>query len=403
MSFTIQRKPGTILTACMQRFLPTEPKRRQRTIQTALACMFTLASLGFMVYGVVVEAVPFLAALMWALVAVLGGTGFIVAVRSGWSERFADPSLTVAQMLFAITCCAVAYGITGALRGAVFTLLMVVLLFSLFSLKVRHVVVACAYAVLVMGAAMAMLLAWHRPEIDPLVEAGHLLMLTLMMPAVVVLAQRLHTMRSRVHEQKRALSTALDRIQFMATRDDLTGVMNRRHVTELLERELQRQRRQRTRLSVALFDLDHFKLINDRYGHACGDEVLKAFAAEAQQTVRGCDALARWGGEEFLLLMPDTPLEEACMAAGRVRATLERKALSWRGQPVRVSLSAGVAESGVGETIEVLVERADQALYAAKAGGRNRVEMAPQPSGAGSAAPGDPTKKPPGASTPGGL
>lgn len=362
--------------AWFARLLPQDPKRRLRTVQTALACMFAFASLGFMVYGVVIGAMALGAALGWSVLAGLGGLWFITVIRSGWSERFADPSLTVPQMVFAITCCALAYGIAGALRGAIFPLLMVVMMFGMFALKIRHVMVVCAYAVLAMGLAMAVLVALQPETATPLVEAGHLLMLALMMPAVAVLAQRLHQMRRRLRDQKRELSEALDRIQYLATRDGLTGLMNRRHITELMAREVQRHRRFGTRLSVAMFDLDHFKLINDRHGHGCGDDVLRTFAEEAQRTIRGCDALARWGGEEFLLLMPETGLEDARVGAERVRAMLERHVITKHGVRVPVTLSSGVAELGKAETMEALVERADQALYVAKSHGRNRVEIA---------------------------
>lgn len=364
------------LLASIERLLPQDPKRRLRTVQTALACMFAFASLGFMLFGVVIDAMAWQAALGWSLLTALGGVGFITAIRSGWSERFADPSLTVAQMVYAISCCALAYGIAGSLRGAIFPLLMVVMMFGMFSLKIRHVMMVCAYAVLAMGLSMALLVAWRPDTTTPLVEAGHLLMLALMMPAVALLAQRLHRMRGRLQDQRRELTEALDRIQYLATRDSLTGLMNRRHVTELIEREVQRRRRFGARLSVAMFDLDHFKHINDRYGHGCGDEVLRAFADEAQRTIRGCDALARWGGEEFLLLMPETGLEDARVGAERVRAMLERHVITKHGERVPVTLSSGVAELGKTETIESLVERADQALYLAKSHGRNRVEIA---------------------------
>jgi len=301
--------------AFVERMLPRDPKRRLRTVQTALACMFGFASFGFVAFGVAVDAIAWQAALGWSVLACLGGVGFIVAIRSGWSERFADPSLTVAQMVFAISCCAWAYGLCGALRGAIFPLLMVVMMFGMFSLKMRHVVGVCAYAVVAMGLAMGVLVALRAEAVTPLVEAGHLLMLLLMMPAVAVLAQRLHRMRQRLREQKRELTEALDRIQYLASRDGLTGLMNRRHIGELLAREGQRHRRFASRLSVAMFDLDHFKRINDQYGHSCGDEVLCAFAEAAQRSIRGCDAIARWGGEEFLLLMPETSLEDARVGA----------------------------------------------------------------------------------------
>jgi len=155
--------------------------------------------------------------------------------------------------------------------------------------------------------------------------------------------------------------------------------VNRRHLGELLTREAQRHRRFETRLSLALFDLDHFKHINDQHGHSCGDEVLRAFADAAQRTVRGCDVLGRWGGEEFVLVMPDTGLEDARVGAERVRAMLERLVIQWHGVRVAVTLSAGVAELDKAESIEALVERVDQVLYVAKSRGRNRVEIGVAP------------------------
>jgi diguanylate cyclase (GGDEF)-like protein len=250
---------------------------------------------------------------------------------------------------------------------------MVAMMFGMFALPIRKVLFVGGWAVLSMGLAMAWLLFTHNPHVTATVEAGHLLMLTLMMPAVAVLAERLRQMRRRLHEQKRDLAAALDRILYLATRDALTGLMNRGHLGELLEREVQRHRRCGTRMSVVLLDIDHFKLVNDRYGHGCGDLVLRRFAEEARRIVRGCDALGRWGGEEFLLLMPETALESARVGAERLRQMLEGLLIESGGETLQVTLSAGVAQIDGAESIEMLVERADRALYAAKAQGRNRV------------------------------
>jgi diguanylate cyclase (GGDEF)-like protein len=354
--------------------LPNDPKRRLRTLQTVMACLFTLGAMGFMVYGVLVEAMTFAAALTWSGVAGLGGLAFIIVIRNGWSERLADPSMTVAQMVFAISCCAWAYALTGPLRGGIFSLLMVAMMFGMFALPIRKVLFVGGWAVLSMGLAMAWLLFTHNPHVTATVEAGHLLMLALMMPAVAVLAERLRQMRRRLHEQKRDLAAALDRIQYLATRDALTGLMNRGHLGELLDREVLRHRRCGTRMSVVLLDIDHFKQVNDRFGHGCGDQVLRRFAEEAQRIVRGCDALGRWGGEEFLLLMPETGLDAACVGAERLRKLLQGLVFEAAGQVLNVTLSAGVAQIEGMESIEMLVERADRALYMAKDQGRNRVQ-----------------------------
>lgn len=357
-------------------WLPADPRRRLRTVQTALACLFSVASLLFMAYGVLVDLLPLRVLGIWAVLTVAGGAGFISAVASGWSERLADPSLTVPQMVYAISCCAWAYVATGPMRGAIFTLLMVVMMFGMFAMPIRKLLLVGAYAMAAMGVAMLVLIARRDGVASPMVEAGHLLMLVTMMPAVTMLADRLRHMRNRLRGQKRELAEALERIQFLATRDALTGLVNRGHLNELLARELERHRRCGTRLSVVLLDLDHFKLVNDQHGHGCGDEVLRCFAQRATAGVRACDVLARWGGEEFLLLMPETGQDAALVGAERLRARLAAQPVTYQGIEVPVTLSAGVAEIRGAESIEALIERADQALYAAKAGGRNRVAAA---------------------------
>ncbi|MCK6424094.1 MAG: diguanylate cyclase [Burkholderiaceae bacterium] len=358
------------------RWLPADPKRRLRAGQTALACLFSLASVAFMAYGVAVDLVSAQALWIWVLLVSAGSAGFVTAIASGWSERFADPSLTVAQMAYAIGCCAWAYAVAGPLRGGLFLLLMVVMMFGMFALPLRRMLGVCAVSVLTMGLAMVWQVNQPQGGTPAAVEAGHLLMLLVTLPAVALLAARLRQMRKRLLRQKAELAEALARIQYLATRDALTGLVNRGHLGELLAREVQRQRRKGARLSVLLIDVDHFKQVNDRHGHACGDAVLRSLAERSLDCVRASDTLGRWGGEEFLLLMPDTGLEDARTGAERLRLHLAREAVQHQGLTVPVTMSGGLAELRDGESPEALLERADQALYRAKALGRNRVEAA---------------------------
>jgi diguanylate cyclase (GGDEF)-like protein len=172
--------------------------------------------------------------------------------------------------------------------------------------------------------------------------------------------------------------------------DVLTGVHNRRSILSLLEAELARAQRQGTPLAVALLDLDHFKRINDGFGHPMGDRVLQEAARALKQCMRQCDAIGRFGGEEFLLLLPGTDREGAALLAERCRATLAALAITAdNGERVPVSGSFGLAgcAAGPGTSVEDLVRAADTALYEAKAGGRNRVTLAPSLAAAGSTAP----------------
>ncbi|MDY0058043.1 MAG: diguanylate cyclase [Methyloversatilis sp.] len=157
--------------------------------------------------------------------------------------------------------------------------------------------------------------------------------------------------------------------------DHLTGLLNRRAFVEAVELEMQRWARFPRPLSLVMIDADHFKRINDQYGHAAGDAVLRHLAAGMTATFRAMDVLARFGGEEFVVLLPDTTLEGAEVVAERLCLLLASQAVEVGGQTIRYTISAGVAamDADIGD-FDALMQRADEALYAAKAAGRNRVE-----------------------------
>jgi diguanylate cyclase (GGDEF)-like protein len=169
------------------------------------------------------------------------------------------------------------------------------------------------------------------------------------------------------------LEQALNVINELAIRDELTGSHNRRHLIGLIEQERERVLRGTSPFCVCLLDIDFFKRINDTYGHAAGDAVLRQFALTVQKQIRETDAFGRYGGEEFLLMLPTTSLEDAMLFAERVRQNVEKLHFSDVSDELKVSVSIGVAQFRSGETIGQTVSRADEALYAAKSGGRNRV------------------------------
>lgn len=163
----------------------------------------------------------------------------------------------------------------------------------------------------------------------------------------------------------------------LATEDALTGLHNRRHVLGLLERHFSRARRYCQPLTVCMLDIDHFKSFNDRFGHQTGDAVLRCVARQLRSAVRDLDEVGRIGGEEFLVVLPDTPLAGGLTAAERIRKCVESAREPALPAGEVMTISAGVAEwSGSEDDLELLVARADAALYRAKAGGRNRVEAA---------------------------
>jgi diguanylate cyclase (GGDEF)-like protein len=162
----------------------------------------------------------------------------------------------------------------------------------------------------------------------------------------------------------------------LANLDSLTGLPNRRHATQLATDALQRAARTAEPLTLGLIDLDHFKVINDRCGHAGGDQVLKEFARLSREVLRASDIICRWGGEEFLVVMPGAPLDTALSVVERLRAIALTIKVPGSGDPISVSLSAGLATNEANlHSLDALVARADVALYRAKNDGRNLVRI----------------------------
>ena len=186
--------------------------------------------------------------------------------------------------------------------------------------------------------------------------------------------------REAAEQASRALQQANEQLARLAVTDGLTGLFNRRHFEERLAVELARLQRHPQPLSLVMFDVDHFKSVNDRFGHAQGDRVLVALARAAQQQVRASDVLARWGGEEFIVLLPGDSAAEAMRLAERLRDSFESLVVPGVGT---VTASFGVAELADGESADDLCLRADEALYAAKDAGRNRCRLARPPEGTG--------------------
>ena len=169
------------------------------------------------------------------------------------------------------------------------------------------------------------------------------------------------------------LHQELDRVSALARHDPLTGALNRQGLDEALGREISKVRRQNTPLCAALLDIDNFKRINDTLGHATGAVALKHLASVAREVMRPQDVLARFGGEEFVILLPDTPLEKGIEAMTRLQRELTKRFFLAGTEQVLITFSAGVAQLVNGETGMDAIKRADQAMYLAKRAGKNRV------------------------------
>lgn len=171
------------------------------------------------------------------------------------------------------------------------------------------------------------------------------------------------------------LKAELDKYKEMAIIDELTGVFNRRGIMELLRREVARSERFKLPLSVAMVDIDDFKKVNDTFGHITGDKVLKAVATIMKSVIRKIDMIGRYGGEEFLVIFPNTPKNNARIAAEKLRKEVESHKFKYKDREFKVTISIGVAEYEDGDSTESLIAKADEALYRAKSAGKNRVEV----------------------------
>ena len=165
-----------------------------------------------------------------------------------------------------------------------------------------------------------------------------------------------------------------------SVRDGLTGCFNRAHALEVLDAEIRRARRSKLPLSLIIFDLDNFKGINDRHGHLCGDAVLAAIGARMKSELRGSDLKCRYGGDEFMVILPDTPLGGARQVSENLRQAMESQPITWNNEDVRITASFGVAVvNPTDQDPLAAVARADAALYRAKERGRNDVQVEDQP------------------------
>ena len=310
-------------------------------------------------------------------VASLATTGlFAVAVARGWILGWSDARLLYAQL-------AVNFAIQ---------IVFLILAPTLWMIFLASTLITCSYAMVAFtprqftwlwlgyGATTACALFLGRDRFgSPLPTYPNIAILWLFffmgVRRLALTGAQFTRLREQLSEKNKQLTVLLERNKELASHDELTGTFNRRHLMQMLDEERERASRAAQPFAVALFDLDHFKAINDSFGHAAGDTVLKHFCTTARDTMRATDRFARYGGEEFVLLMPvGTVAEAASLATERIRAAIA--AQDWSavlgGRELGVTVSAGIACWHVGESLESVLARADVALYQAKSRGRNQ-------------------------------
>jgi len=353
--------------------------------ESAMRANLSYMLLSFLVYltWMIVEAIcAGIGLISWSDAGVMYGfnlfgvLGFYGVIRSGLSRRFADPSMVLAQVLYAVAALMIAYALVPETRAAALQTPCITVVFGMLTLRPRETVIACAWIIAMLLTTVALMLLFDAPRLDVHQELLNVTAACIVLPALTSITRHFALLRERLKSQRAQIKSALARAETLATRDPLTNLINRAQMVEILNREITRSRRYASTFSLALLDIDHFKRINDNHGHQTGDEVLIAFAGLAEACQRQTDVIARWGGEEFLILMPQTGIDSAQLVITRLREATTGVRLSKTVEDLVVTTSVGIAQWRSDESLMQTLERADKALYAAKNAGRNRVELA---------------------------
>ena len=288
-------------------------------------------------------------------------------IRTGLNKRFKDPSLTLLQMVIATFWAMVFVYYADSFRSVVLLLYLVVFVFGIFRLKVWQFLFLAVFAVVSYAAVILLLYKIHPESINMKIDVLNIVVLATVLPWFSLVGGYIHNLRTQV-------SKALSTIERLAIIDDLTQVFNRRQMCKILEHQKALGDRGINSFSICIFDLDYFKIVNDTFGHSAGDIVLKTVAQEAQKNLRDIDHIARYGGDEFILILTNLGTSEAMVCAERIREMTKELVFENMPEDFRITISVGVTEYQPSEFIQDAINRADNALYRAKGNGRDRVE-----------------------------
>jgi diguanylate cyclase (GGDEF)-like protein len=363
--------------------MPSELKR-QLKLQPHRLRMALVALANFALLTFVLALYAWIGETPWTAVWQFGAAGvgleamFVLVIARHWNLRATDKDLMVAQFCVA----------TGVILGGLLLMpklwvlfligVIAVFIFGMMRFEPRQFI----FAWLLVGGFTAAAMYVVRGQLGHVAINGasltiFVLYLFMVLGQLTVFGTSVMALRNRLSEQNRQLAASMDRIRQLAAHDDLTGTLNRRAFMELVADERARAQRHGWLFGVVLLDIDHFKSVNDRFGHQCGDAVLKEFCRVANNGIRTTDRLGRLGGEEFIvLLISPAGAEAARIAAERIRTAVERHDWNRVASGLLLTTSVGVAVFERDETVEAMIARADRALYAAKDAGRNCTMMA---------------------------
>lgn len=352
--------------------LSTDPRQKALGRRFMVAVANCLAGVLALNVGVAQGAIDAAACRHLTVAALLTLAVFYVWMRTGLNQKLPDPSMTEAQTWAVIGFLAWGYLIGGPGKPVALLLLVAILTFNVSSTSYRQLVRESGLAAVLFGAVM-----WQVASLEgstaKVLQAVYFCVLLLVLATLCLLVAQMSRLRDEAKSHQAELNEAMVRIRDMATHDELTGLFNRRHMLERLNNEKHRSIRSGRSFCLAMIDIDHFKRVNDQFGHGTGDQVLGHVANAISAGLRETDVVARWGGEEFLVMFTDTDLNTAERVLARIQQALALSPVTERAPQLRVSFSAGVADYQPGEMLTRTIDRADRALYTAKAAGRNCV------------------------------
>lgn len=349
-------------------------QRRQMLAVQVVSC--SLVALVLLVYhyaGTIPILVP--SAYFLSGIALIGF--FVVLSETRVNDRFEDHYLTIFQVSGHVAL-QLGFLLAAPEIGYVF-LSVLFLIFEFGALRMTSRQATIVWTLTTMGLAPIFLLTSSpigMPVATSIERLAAMLCYVLMIGQCAFLGLYGSSLRKMLYNRSSELKAANKRIEELAELDELTGSFNRRCIMRMLDDEIARAHRLKVPCSIALIDLDWFKRINDAYGHPTGDEVLRTFAITVFANIRNVDRFGRYGGEEFLLLLPETPTDVAARILDRLRAIIADLDWSAFSSGMQVTISAGVATLRADESADTFLARADSALYAAKARGRNRIVSA---------------------------
>jgi diguanylate cyclase (GGDEF)-like protein len=350
--------------------------RQRRQIQGMIAASYLVDALVLLIYAHA-GTIPSTVSSAFALCGLLSVACYMVLSETGFTERFKDHYF-VAPQLIVSTAMLLTFAYIAPEVGMMFLCTLFVV-FNFGSLRSTPRQTAIFWTAMALGLAGLFLLTdkpISMPHGTNLERFATMSVFILTIGRCMFLGIFSNAMRQSLYQSGLKLKQAYKRIEELAELDELTGSFNRRCIMRMLDDEIARAHRSQTPCSIALIDLDWFKRINDAYGHPTGDEVLRTFAITVFANIRNFDRFGRYGGEEFLLVLPDTLGDGAVHILDRLRAIIADLDWSAFSPDMRVTISAGVAMLRPDETEDSLLARADNALYAAKARGRNRIASA---------------------------